>query len=450
MGAMALTTPSTSSSPPESSSPRSRSPAPRRAFCPRVALVVASAVARARRDCCVARLRAPPLAPRELAVAAGGLTGCAARRRGRARSCAARSTTREQIDAHLAEAQARLRALVEPEAADRAAELERTLARARADSVSMLVEEERKLADDHRREFAEREAAIGASLTEALTATQSQVEQRLAGWAQDLDRAAETTKLRIGELAQRQKQLVSEVEARIAADSERLAAESEELRAAVQRIARELEKALEEALASARAELESHAAQRRRALHELDERMRRRERELLERIEREELEATQRIHAGFEDVGAQAGRAAPARRRACGGDVLRRRRAAVRRRSSSRAERTLRGGCRASSTARSKCSRAKRRRCSPSGSRTSAMRAHSGSSGGSRRRRMHSSASATSGSARSTARIVELEADIRRRLADLGADAEAERAVIEARLQELVRRVESAGALQSN
>ena len=47
------------------------------------------------------------------------------------------------------------------------------------------------------------------------------------------------------------------------------------------------------------------------------------------------------------------------------------------------------------------------------------------------------------------ARIEELEADIRRRLEDLGADAEAERAVIEARLQELLRRVESAGALQS-
>jgi len=42
-----------------------------------------------------------------------------------------------------------------------------------------------------------------------------------------------------------------------------------------------------------------------------------------------------------------------------------------------------------------------------------------------------------------------LEVDVRRRLEDLGADAEAERAVLEARLQELVRRFESAGALQS-
>ena len=39
---------------------------------------------------------------------------------------------------------------------------------------------------------------------------------------------------------------------------------------------------------------------------------------------------------------------------------------------------------------------------------------------------------------RSTAASSELEADVRRRLEDLGADAEAERAVLEARLQELV------------
>ena len=45
-------------------------------------------------------------------------------------------------------------------------------------------------------------------------------------------------------------------------------------------------------------------------------------------------------------------------------------------------------------------------------------------------------------------RIAELEADVRRRLEDLGADAEAERAVLEARLQELVRRFDATGALR--
>src|SRR5207249_6789877 len=110
-----------------------------------------------------------------------------------------------------------------------------------------------------RRDFAERERAAAATLTEALTGTQAQVEQRLAAWAQDLDRVADTTKTHIAELAHRQKQLISGVELRLAADADRLAAESEELRASMQRLRSELERAQEDALASARAELETHA-----------------------------------------------------------------------------------------------------------------------------------------------------------------------------------------------
>src|SRR6185312_10292709 len=131
--------------------------------------------------------------PRELAVAAGGLTVCTLvawssllLRRALERNAA--------IDAHLAHAQEQIRMSIDREAAERAAELERTLARARADSVSLLVEEERKIAEDHRREFAEREREAGASLTGGLTATQAQVEQRLAAWAQDLDRVADATR----------------------------------------------------------------------------------------------------------------------------------------------------------------------------------------------------------------------------------------------------------------
>jgi hypothetical protein len=386
--------------------------------------------------------------PRELAIAAGGLTGCLL-----ATSAALllrRVLERtEQIDAHLAEAQARLHALVEREASERGAELERTLARARADSVSLLVDEERKLAEEHRREFAERDVAIGASLTEALTATQSQVEQRLAGWAQDLDRAADATKLRIGELTQRQKQLVSEVELRLAADSERLAAESEELRSAVQRIRAELDRALEEALASARTEVESHAAERRRALHELDERMRRRERELLERIEREEVEAAQRIQAGFEDVQRRQVEQLErivARAAATYSDDAAQQFAALVKSSREDAARRL--------------SRELDRSVEVFAREAEAVLAerlaHVGDAGAQRLERRLAEATDALERRRDErlgaldGRIEELEADIRRRLTDLGADAEAERAVIEARLQELLRRVESAGALQSS
>jgi hypothetical protein len=385
--------------------------------------------------------------PRELAVAAGGLTGCLLAA-GAAVALHQALVHREQMDAHLDEAQAGLRELVEREAVDRAAELERTLARARADSVSLLAEEERKLAEDNRREFAERERAISASLTQALTATQAQVEQRLAGWAQDLDRAADTTKLNIAELAQRQKQLVSEAELRIAADADRLAGESEELRSGLQRLRVELEKSLEDALAVARAEVEAHAAERRRALHELDERMRRRERELTERIEREEAEATQRIHAGFEDVGRkqveQLQRIVERATVSYSDDAAQQFAGVVKASREDAARRLSRELDRAVEVFAREAEAVLAERL-----------AHVGDAGAQRLERRLADATSALERQRDErlgaldTRMEELEAEIRRRLADLGADAEAERAVIEARLQELLRRVESAGALQS-
>jgi hypothetical protein len=385
--------------------------------------------------------------PRELAVAAGGLTVCMLvasssllLRRAIARSAA--------IDAHLAAAQAQLTALVDREAAERAAELGRTLARARADSSSLLVEDERRIADDRRREFAEREREFAASLTESLTSTQAQVEQRLAGWAQDLDRAAEVTKARIAELAQRQKQLVSDVEVRLVADAERLAADSDEQRAAVQRTRIEIEKALEETLAAAHAEVESHAVERRRALHELDERMRRREHELLERIEREEGDVVARIRGGFEDV----------QRRQL--EQMERivERAAVT--YSDEAAQQFAGQVKAGrEDAARRLSRELERAVEVFAREAEAVLAerlaHVGDAGAQRLERRLADATAALEQRRDErlaaldGRIAELEQDIRRRLEELNADAEAERAVIEARLQELVRRVGAADALQS-
>jgi DNA anti-recombination protein RmuC len=46
-------------------------------------------------------------------------------------------------------------------------------------------------------------------------------------------------------------------------------------------------------------------------------------------------------------------------------------------------------------------------------------------------------------------RIGEMEHDVRRRLEELGADADAERAVLEARLQELLRRIDATAAVRS-
>jgi hypothetical protein len=383
---------------------------------------------------------------RELAVAAGGLTGCALAvaagvllRRALARA--------DDFDAHLESAHARLRGLVDQEASERAAELERTLARARADSVSLLVEEERKLAEERRRDFSQREREIGASLTEALTTTQAQVEQRLAAWAQDLDRVAGSTKSHIAELAQRQRQLLSEAELRMAADAERLAAESEELRAALQRMRSELEKSLEEALATARSEVDAHAAERRRALHELDERLRHRERELLERIEREETEAAQRIAAGFEDV--QRRQVEQLQR------VVERATATY----SDEAALQVAGLIKSSrEDAARRLARELDRAVEVFGREAESVLAerlaHVGDAGAQRLERRLAEATHQLEQQRDErlgaldSRIAELEAEIRRRLEELGADAEAERAVLEARVQELVRRVEAAASLE--
>src|SRR3954454_235243 len=385
---------------------------------------------------------------RELAIAAAGLTACTlvAAAADVVRQAHERSRT---IDAHFTAAQARLRALVDEEATARAAELERTLARARAESASLLIEEERKIADERRRDFAQRERDFASSLTESLTATQAQVEQRLAGWAHDLDRAAEVTKTRIAELAARQKQLLSDVEVRIVADAERLAAESEEQRAAVQRMRVEVERALEDTLAAAHAEVEAHAVERRRALHELDERLRRRERELLELVQREEAEATARIRAGFEDVG---------RRQIEQMSRVVERSAATYTDEAAQQFATLVKASREDAARR--LSRELDRSVEVFAREAEAVLAerlaHVGDAGAQRLERRLTDATKVLERQRDEwlhaldARIGEVESDVRRRVEELGADADAERAVIEARLQELLRRVGTADVVQSN
>src|SRR4029077_3427467 len=126
----------------------------------------------------------------------------------------------------------------------------------------------------------EHEATAG--LGDKLNQVQAQIELRLAGWSQDLDRISEATKARIAELEQRQQQVLREIDLRLTADAERLSAESEEQRAGVARLRAELTCTVDEALGLVRSELEVHAADRRRALQELEGRMGRRERELTE------------------------------------------------------------------------------------------------------------------------------------------------------------------------
>jgi hypothetical protein len=382
--------------------------------------------------------------PRELAVAAGGLTVCglvAVTSLVVARVLALAAAT----ETHIAAARAQLGELVAREARERAAELERTLARARADSVSALAEEERRIADERRAAFVERERQLAANLTASLTEVQTQTANRLADWRADLERDAEASRQRLAELGTRQKKLFSEAQARLVADGDRLAAESEEQRTAVARLRSDLDVSLEEALSAARSDIEAHSAERRRALHELDERLRRREKEMMERIEREEVEATQRVRAEFEVVQQrqieEMQRTVERATASYADDAAQQFGALVKSSREDAARRLARELDRAVETFAREAEAALAEKL-----------AHVGDAGAQRLERRLAEAAKSLERQRDEwmaaldSRIADLESDVRRRLEELGADAEAERGIIEARLQELLRRATAASS----
>jgi hypothetical protein len=192
--------------------------------------------------------------------------------------------------------------VVAHELAQRADELENTLARLRADSLSQLAEEERRIAEERRRDVAERERDATERLSEQLVAAQAAVEQRLADWASDVGKLQESLTDDLKRVEARQKVLMTEANSKIGQDAERLQASVEEQRQLVTRLRAELTTAGQEVMQQANTELEQHAAERRLALHELADRLRKRERDLQELVEREANEATQRIQLALGDI----------------------------------------------------------------------------------------------------------------------------------------------------
>jgi hypothetical protein len=379
---------------------------------------------------------------RPLAVAAAGLTACTLA--AGAAVLLSRALTRVgAMDARLAEAQADLLASVEREKTALGKELQLTLARARADSRSLLEEQERQIADERRALVSEWEHDATAALGDKLNQVQAQVEQRLAGWAQDLDRTAEATKTRIAELEQRQQQVLREIELRLTADAERLSAESEEQRAGVARLRTELNRTLDEALGLVRSELDVHAAERRRALHELEERMARRERDLTEQAQREEVDAVQRVREGFEDVSRrqieQLERAVDRAVASHADEAAQRFAQLVKTSREDAAKRLARELERAVDTFSREAETVLAERLAHVGD-AGAQRLESRVSNvGKDLERRHDELVAAQDQ-----RLSELESEMRHRIEGLRADVEAERGVLEARLQELMRRYGSA------
>ncbi|HEU5278232.1 MAG TPA: hypothetical protein VFU26_04940 [Gaiellaceae bacterium] len=346
-----------------------------------------------------------------------------------------------RVDDQLARAQARLNSLIAREAEERSAELERTLARARADSISLLAEQERRLAEEKRTEAAERSRAAQGELGQALMLAQQQVDARLAAWGDDLERAQHAVGDQLAQLGQRQKQLIAEAEARIAADAARLEGESEEQRASLVRVRDEIARATQEAVEAGTNELEAYASDRRRALHELNERIRKRERQIAELIEREEQDALRRIQAGFADVERRQleqlerilSRATSSYSDAATqqfADTVRASREAAATRLSRELDRAVQSFAREAQTVLAE------------------RLAQVGDAGVQRLERRQ--AQAEEGLARQRAealealeaRLMQAEQELRRRLESLAADAEAERAVLDARLRELAKRVD--------
>ena len=385
---------------------------------------------------------------RSLAVSAAGLTACTLAagaavllRRALKRVAA--------MDARLAEAQADLLAAVEREKTAAGKELELTLARARADSRSLLEEQERQIAEERRTLVAQWEHEATAALGDKLNQVQAQIELRLAGWSQDLDRITEATKTRIAELEQRQQQLLREIELRLTADAERLSAESEEQRAGVTRLRTELTRTLDDSLGLMRSELEAHGADRRRALHELEERMARRERELTEQAQREEVDAMQRVRAGFDDVSRrqieQLERAVDRAVTSHADEAAQRFAQLVKTSREDAAKRLARELDRAVNAFSREAETVLAERLAHVGDAGAQRLEHRVSNVGKDLERRHDELVAAQDQ-----RLSELESETRHRIEDLRADVEAERGVLEARLQELLRRLPSAATVRGS
>jgi hypothetical protein len=195
-----------------------------------------------------------------------------------------------------------LRSQLDNEVRSRTGELERILARARADSSSQLAEQERALAETRRHSIAEAEQAVQAKLAQMLAETQHDVEERIESWQRDLGRSENALSQEVSDLVRGLQGMVQETKARLQADGERISAESEEQRALIARLREEMTESIEQALAANRDELDKFANERRRAIQDIAERLGRREHEILERVEREENELQRRIQAGVAEI----------------------------------------------------------------------------------------------------------------------------------------------------
>ena len=194
-----------------------------------------------------------------LLLAAGGLAASAMAELGLV--ALARGFRRTRDIERLSEAAREdLASFMETEVRERVLELERLLARERANASHQLSEQERRLAEE-RRSIVERQTERArVELTQAVSAVQERLERRLMAWAADLDRGQRELEAHLTGLSERQRVAMAAYEARLAADTEHVEAASEEQKVALLKLREALQRLGTEFLEEGRSEIEVHAA----------------------------------------------------------------------------------------------------------------------------------------------------------------------------------------------
>jgi hypothetical protein len=195
----------------------------------------------------------------------------------------------------VADARAEVREAVKAETLAHNEEIRRVIARERAETTSHLAAEERRIGEERRNEYVQRERRMADALADELSATERRLEERLRGFAEDLDRAQRHLEAQLAHLGQRYRQALAEVEARLEAEASELGSTADEQRKTVLRLREELERAAGQAVTEALDELEVQTMERRRAINEITERLRSRETAIAESIERAENDVRARL-----------------------------------------------------------------------------------------------------------------------------------------------------------
>ncbi len=195
----------------------------------------------------------------------------------------------------VADARAAVREAVTAETQAHNEEIRRVIARERAETASRLAAEERRIGEERRNEYLQRERRMADALADELSSTERRLEERLRGFAEDLDRAQRHLEAQLAHLGQRYRQALAEVQTRLEAEASELGSTADEQRKTVLRLREELERAAGQAVTEALDELEVQAMERRRAIDEITERLRGREAAIAESIERAENDVRARL-----------------------------------------------------------------------------------------------------------------------------------------------------------